>query len=255
MKRREYSPSGIYHIMIRGNRKEKIFIDDEDRYMILNFITRAKKDIEFSLYAYCLMGNHDHLLIKELNPKDISRIMFNINTEYARFFNKKYGLVGHIQQDRFKSETIETEEYLLNCVRYIHNNPVKANMVENPQDYKWSSFNTYNGKRDYFKIVDKENLYNLIGGNNEYASFMSKDSYQVFLEPSDSYCKIKEESAKRLINDFIVEKNMNPYNLNKVENKFLRKQLIQRLRQESRISNNMIAQMLDISYDVVKKVK
>lgn len=89
------------------------------------------------VYAYCLMDNHVHLLLNT-NHDDLAVIMKSIAVRYASFYNWKYSRTGHVFQDRFKSEPIEDERYLLAVVRYIHNNPIKAGMIEKPADYEWS---------------------------------------------------------------------------------------------------------------------
>lgn len=139
--------TGIYHTMVRGINKRDIFLDDLDRLKFLEILGRMNTEGEYSLYGYCLMSNHVHLLIKE--EKDpLHRTMKRIGISYSYYFNKKYKRVGHLFQGRFKSETIETEGSLLNCLRYIHNNPVKAYIVNKPTKFKWSSYNTYIGKEE-----------------------------------------------------------------------------------------------------------
>jgi putative transposase len=122
---RQYSKTGIYHIMLRGNERKDIFIDEEDKGKFIKIIFKKKADEAFKLYAYCLMDNHLHLVIKE-QKETISQIIKKIATSYAYYFNHKYKRVGHLFQDRYKSETIEDEAYLLSVIRYVHNNPEKA---------------------------------------------------------------------------------------------------------------------------------
>lgn len=100
------------------------------------------------------MDNHVHIII-DVNQNDISQIMKSINVSYVLYFNRKYERVGHLFQDRFKSELVEDDCYLLELSRYIHRNPVKANMVKTPGDYHWSSYNIYIGKvKDRYLLVD-----------------------------------------------------------------------------------------------------
>jgi len=100
--KRLLSPTHIYHVMVRGNSGRDIFLDDEDRKRLLRIIETKKKEEGFILFAYCLMNNHFHLLLKE-NRDNISQIMKKINTTYALYFNKKYQLSGHLFQNRFRS--------------------------------------------------------------------------------------------------------------------------------------------------------
>jgi len=135
-------PGAFYHVIVRGNQRQNIFLDEQDKREFLNRVQRYKKELGFVLYAYVLMSNHLHLLI-ETPEVPISRIMQRINLTYTQFFNKKYSTVGHIFQGRYKSFLCDRDEYLLSLVRYIHANPVRAKLVEQPHEYKWSSHRDY----------------------------------------------------------------------------------------------------------------
>lgn len=141
---RSRSETEIYHVMARGNGKQEIFIDALDHQYFLKLLRERKADHGSALYAYCLMGNHYHLLIKESR---LSEFCKRLNQTYAHYFNAKHETVGHVFQGRYKSFPVEDVEYLLCVLRYIHNNPVKARMVERPGEYHWSSCKDYlNGK-------------------------------------------------------------------------------------------------------------
>ena len=117
--------TGIYHAMVRGINKRDIFLDDFDRLRFIDTLRRMNTEGEYSLYGYCLMRNHVHLLIKE-EADPLHRTMKRIGVSYSYYFNKKYKRVGHLFQGRFRSQIIETDSSILSCLRYIHNNPVKA---------------------------------------------------------------------------------------------------------------------------------
>ncbi len=191
---RRLSSSHIYHIMFRGNSGRDIFLDDEDRKRFLYILTNKKKDNEFILYAYCLMSNHLHLILKE-NKDNISHIMKRINTTYAIYFNKKYQQSGHLFQDRFKSEVIKDEPYLLAVIRYIHNNPLKARLVKLPEDYKWSSYSEYINNRS--RLIAKEDILKLFSKNlpkalSLFIEFPQKEDNYDFLEQ-----KVGNQDKKR----------------------------------------------------------
>jgi putative transposase len=122
---RRLSKTGIYHVMLRGNEKKNVFIDDEDKIKIIEVIENKKREKNFYLYAYCVMDNHIHLVIKE-GAESISGIIKRIFVSYAMYFNKKYKRVGHVFQDRFKSEVVESDSYLLGLIKYVHKNPEKG---------------------------------------------------------------------------------------------------------------------------------
>jgi REP element-mobilizing transposase RayT len=139
---RRISKSGIYHIMLRGINRQAIFEDDEDIQRLLEAIVRYKEICKYEVYAYCIMSNHVHLLLKETEDT-ISNVVKRISGSYVFWYNKKYERCGHLFQERYKSEAVENDEYFLTVLRYIHQNPIKAGMVKDISTYKWSSYNEY----------------------------------------------------------------------------------------------------------------
>lgn len=154
-KLREKSLSGIYHVCLRGVNKQRIFEWPEDyeaMYRILNYAqTRDTEGVEveqpnFYLYAYCLMDNHVHLLIQPSNGLELGQVVKRINVAYAMHFNNHYERVGHLFQDRYKSEPVNDRDYFFELIRYIHNNPVKAQICRTPDLYPHSSFCELTGR-------------------------------------------------------------------------------------------------------------
>ena len=141
-RKRVWYPGAVYHIMSRGNRRSKIFRDDSDYHVYLKILDKTGFDYRFQLYGYCLMPNHIHLQL-ETGETEIWEIMRRINRGYACYFNRRYNLVGHLFQGRYKSRLIQDPLYNLQVNRYIHLNPVKGGLVERPEDYPWSSYNHY----------------------------------------------------------------------------------------------------------------
>jgi len=126
---RERSRTGIYHIMLRGINRQTIFEDNQDRVRFLDTLEEYKDICEFVFYGYCLMDNHVHLLIKE-TKESVSDIIKRICSSYVYWYNAKYKRCGHLFQERFKSEIVETDSYFLTVLRYIHQNPLKAKTAE-----------------------------------------------------------------------------------------------------------------------------
>lgn len=139
---RKKSTNGIYHIMLRGINRQTIFEDDEDKFKFLATIKKYQPVSRFSLYGYCLMDNHVHLLIKE-SEETISLVIKRISSSYVYWYNMKYERCGHLFQDRFKSENVENVRYFLTVLRYIHQNPLKAGLASNVFESKWTSINEY----------------------------------------------------------------------------------------------------------------
>jgi REP element-mobilizing transposase RayT len=137
-KERLKSSTGIYHILARGISQQRIFEQAEDYEQFLDFLFDIKKKSGFTLYAYTLMGNHIHLLLRE-GPESISQIFKRLGTRYAQWFNGKYERSGHLFQNRFSSEPIEDDNYFLTALIYIYQNPVKAGICTTAVDYEWSS--------------------------------------------------------------------------------------------------------------------
>ncbi len=128
----------FYHVMTRGNQKQNIFRDKLDYRKYLQILGDYKSRYPFLLYGYVLMPNHVHLLI-ETGKIPLSKILQGINQRYTMFFNWKYETVGHLFQGRYKAILCEKEEYLLNLIKYIHRNPIRAALIEEIDEYPWSS--------------------------------------------------------------------------------------------------------------------
>lgn len=165
----------FYHITARGNGKKNIFLSDKDRVRFFTYLSRAMEKFSFCLYAYVLMDNHYHLLIETKHP-NLSRIMHLINTSYSSYYNFVHKHVGHLLQGRFKSIVVDKDSYFLTLSAYIHLNPVRANIVLNPEDYKWSSYKAYIGKtNDPYINIDK--VKDVLGPNiSSYPEFVKNYS-------------------------------------------------------------------------------
>lgn len=132
----------LYHVIARGNHRQNIFFDDNDRNRYLSTIEKSKSKFNFSIYAFVLMSNHVHLLI-ETSTIPLSKIMQSLHTSYTQYFNLKHNKSGHLFQGRYKAILCQKDSYLLQLVRYIHQNPIRAKIVESPDDYQWSSHHAY----------------------------------------------------------------------------------------------------------------
>lgn len=195
-----------YHIIQRGNERKKIFHNDDDKFRFMETLARTKAKYNFLVFAYCLMDNHVHLLIND-NGNDISEIMKSLNVSYVAYFNRTYERCGHLFQDRFKSELVLDDQYLLAASRYIHNNPVKAMIVEGPNAFKWSSYSIYMGEaQDYFSLVDTVKILGLFSLNkkkamSEYSKFVIQSDVheEHFLDIEEKYL-FPESADHRYIN-------------------------------------------------------
>ena len=143
-KARAESATGIYHVILRGINRQNIFENHEDYEKFAECLLYAKNKDGIKIYGYCLMSNHVHIVIGA-GIESISISFKRIGVRYVSWYNRKYIRQGPLFQDRFRSEPIENDNYLLWALRYVHQNPVKAGMCKNPEEYKWSSFADYTG--------------------------------------------------------------------------------------------------------------
>jgi putative transposase len=139
-------PGAVYHLTSRGDRREPIFVDDEDRETLLAIVAHALDRFDAVALAYCLMGNHYHFAL-HTRAANLSRLMRHINGVYTQAYNRRHGLVGHLFQGRFKAVLVDTESYLLEVCRYVDLNPVRAQMVRAPDRWPWSSYAAHAGLR------------------------------------------------------------------------------------------------------------
>ncbi len=160
--KRIYTEEGAFHILTRGNNKQKVFKDESDYHIYKDILKELKIEQPFKLYHYCLMGTHVHLIIETNENTMLSKLMKRLNLYYYNKYKKKYGYAGHFWQDRYKSLLIAKDEYLLACGLYIERNPVRAKIVDLAEKYLHSSYNYYAyGKRD--EMIDTDPCYDGLG--------------------------------------------------------------------------------------------
>jgi len=155
----------LHHVICRGNDRQTLFKTSKDFRAYLDFLEHARKIYPLKVYNYCLMDNHVHLLLEPTEEGSLSKVMESVSKNYAKYFNKKYGHVGHAFQGRFKSFIVQRERYFFACSRYIDLNPVKAAMVKDPREYPWSGFSTLAYGKSGFIRLDVINLYRGLGVN------------------------------------------------------------------------------------------
>ena len=141
---RVQAPEYPYHVTTRGDRRERIYRGDDDRWMFLALLDRAVERFEWRCHAYCLMGNHYHLAVEAPNC-NLSAGMQYLNGRYAQLFNAAHGLDGHSFGERFYSDRIDTDRYLAGVARYIALNPVRAQLCAQPEEWRWSSYGAFIG--------------------------------------------------------------------------------------------------------------
>jgi len=197
-KARQESGTGIYHIMLRGINQQNIFHDNEDNLKFLELLADSKVADGFELYGFCLMSNHVHLLMKT-DAKNLGQIFKRIGVKYVYWYNLKYKRVGHLFQDRFKSEPVETDEYFLAVLRYVHQNPVKAGIATDAGDYRWSSYGEYIGQH---KIADTKFALD-ITGLESFITIHEIEADISCLEYINAPPRLSDAEAKKIIKGLI----------------------------------------------------
>ncbi|MEY4561652.1 MAG: hypothetical protein RLZZ618_929 [Pseudomonadota bacterium] len=156
-------PGATYHVTSRGDRREPIFVNDEDRHGLLNVVSEALARFDASMLAYCLMGNHYHFVL-HTRQANLSRVMRHINGVYTQAFNAQHGKVGHLFQGRFTAILVDEDAYLMEVCRYVELNPVRARMVERPEDWPWSSYLAHICKAPSPSWLDTDGLHEYLLG-------------------------------------------------------------------------------------------
>lgn len=262
--RRALAESKTYHIMVRGNERKKLFIDDEDKLRFMEILCEKNKEKKFEVLAYCIMDNHVHLLINE-GGDQIARIMKRINVSYAYYFNKKYNRVGHLFQDRFKSEVIDSDSYLLSAARYIHRNPVKAFITSEVSQYKWSSYSSYINQSKYSNsIVHMDEILEMFSLNRQRAielfiEYTNKDSEEQFIDYHEDLQQqertiLNERDAVTVINEYLHSKGIAQNDLKKRSCINQRNELIHNLKTCSNLSNRELGRILNLDRNTIQRV-
>ncbi len=179
---RQGSESGTYHIMLRGINRQKVFHDAEDYQRFIQTLARFKQACSYVLIGYCLMPNHVHLLIRE-GSEPLSMIFRRIGASYVYWYNTKYERTGHLFQDRYRSEAVEDDEYLLAALRYIHRNPIKAGLCKDCADYQYSSYSDYTSGKG---ITDTELILAMVGSDG-FIEYHRHDATEQFLDMADAH--------------------------------------------------------------------
>jgi REP-associated tyrosine transposase len=156
-------PGAVYHVTSRGDRREPIFVDDHDRHGFLDVMAQALVRFDAEILAYCLMGNHYHLVL-HTRKANLSLLMRHINGVYTQVFNRQHNKVGHLFQGRFKAILVDRDAYLLEVCRYVELNPLRARMVRKPEAWAWSSYRAHVGLETSPAWLDTNGLHGYLLG-------------------------------------------------------------------------------------------
>jgi REP element-mobilizing transposase RayT len=184
-----------YHVTSRGNEQKAIFVDDKDKVVFLEILDKGFDRFRFFIHTFCLMTNHYHLLL-ETPGGNLSKIMHFVNTSYSTYFNRTHKRVGHLFQGRFKSILIEACSYARELSRYIHLNPVRAEIVRIPEEFPWSSYREFLADRKPAKWLRTDFVFRLFSENEDHARTQYKDYvYQGIHQPCVNPLEGREHPA------------------------------------------------------------
>ncbi|MBP3360654.1 MAG: transposase [Clostridia bacterium] len=241
---RKKSESGIYHIMLRGINKQKIFRDKQDYWRFLETLGKYKAESGYTIYAYCLMKNHAHILLKT-GKEDLSMILKRISGSYVYWYNLKYGRVGHLFQDRFRSEPVDDDTYFLTVLRYIHQNPVKAGFAEAPEGYAYSSYWDYINKND--DLVDISFAASILG-DMDFAEFHNEANNDECLD-CEKKSRITDKEGMSVLKRILKTRNVNDI-VNFEENE--KQELIRKMKSAG-MSIRQISRLTGLGVGIVRK--
>ena len=246
-----FSRSKTYHIVIKGLDDADFFYDNEDRIIFLEKIKHSKYKFKYEVYAYCLMTNHVHMVIK-VDNENLSKAMQSLIIRYSRYFNRKYDRKGNFIQNRFFSKNIENQKYFLDVCRYIHRNPEKAG-IGKTCNYKWSSYHEYLGKED---IINKKILMHYLDNNiNNFISYTNKEENIDELMNSADFEMTTSLNDDELIE--IIKRKFNLKTTNAIIKHFKNKEnrvKLKELKDIRGISQRQISKVTMVNREIIRRV-
>ena len=243
---REKSESGTYHVIWRGINRQILFENDEDRAKYLDYLQLYREKCGCRVLGYCLMDNHVHLLLAE-GEEELSQVMKRLGVSYVHWYNRKYGRCGPLFQDRFRSEAVEDERYLLTALRYIHQNPRSLGISW--ETYPWSSYRGYMGQ-DF--LLENDFVLGLFGRDRskaiaEYQRFMQEESAKACLD-AEMELLLSDQEANQMLQEQL-------HGLLPIELQHLGKEerdvALRGLKQLEGLSTRQIARLTGISQSVI----
>ena len=199
---RRQSEAGVFHVMLRGINRADLFREPEDCERFLAILRKCKAICGFELFAWCLMGNHVHLLIRP-GREPLSLVIKRIGCRYVYWFNQKYERVGHLFQDRYRSEAVETDAYFLTVLRYILQNPIKAGLEQHMGEYPYSSFKAYAGVPD--GLTDTGFAFGYIEDGKRMVEFLKAASSEKALDVDPPKSRVLDADVISRVDEFVGE--------------------------------------------------
>lgn len=236
--------SSFFHVMVQGINREYIFNTNENKNTYKKIIIENHENYDLNFLSYCLMDNHSHFLMFCEDFPILSKFMHNINMKYSKYYNKLNNRVGYVFRDRFKIQQIMDRNQLYNCLRYIHNNPVKANICSHMRDYAYSSYNEFLNKKE---IINDKSLELLFGTNKNFENIftMIHNNFN-----SDDFIDVKNMNISDFIDNFTKEHHIS---LNDISNnKNMLHDFVFNAKKETNVTFKDLAKLLNVSARTVQ---
>jgi len=243
--------NGFFHVMVQGINKKYIFEKSIDKEEYLSLLLKYKEKFKIILLAYCIMDNHAHLLIYTNEIYEMSKYMRLVNSIFAKDYNRANSRVGYVFRDRFNSQYIDDKEYLLKCLRYIHMNPVKAKMVDKPEEYIFSSYNNFLEKNGF---INNDVINKIFGDENNYLKkFLNISSEEIEVMDIDR----EKENFIVAVRKYIMDNNTDLESVKKDREKlkdFCKYLIIQKQYKQIQVADLVNCDIKKIYY-IIKKIK
>ena len=242
---REKIEAQFYHIMVQGIGKEYVFPDDNCKGFYVSCLQKNKEKYPAKVIAFCVMGNHAHILLAVNDVLKLSKYVQNVNADYARYYNRISKRVGYVFRGRYKSEPITSTDYLINCVAYIQNNPLNAGIVERSEDYKFSSLSNYLCGRGTVDFNEAAKHFDISAENMR--EIMQELTYH-WIEHDDRDYEDKDEILTELIKKYNINSKKS------LRDRELARKIAAEIKERSGASLREIAQMLEMPRETLRKL-
>ncbi|MBP8620358.1 MAG: transposase [Firmicutes bacterium] len=257
---RQESAFDYYHVIVRGNNRETVFLGPDERSFFMGLLENKVNEGAIDLAAYCVMSNHAHMVV-HCDLVSLANAMSSINIQYAMRFNRDMGRIGHVFQDRYKSKAIFSEHHLLRVIRYVHRNPVNANLVRFPDEYAWSSYNEYLEFPHIIGEHQKQFVLGFFHGISEFVKFHRETDNDEYMDVPEEIERDRTRRAQSVILDYLREKEIGAAAIGDCQAERLAsldrnsaRELIGRLLEVPGLTHRRIAGLMGISTNQVHRV-
>lgn len=242
--RNELEGKQFIHVMVQGINKETIFLTEREKLEYIKLLNQYKNEYHITIIAYCVMNNHVHVLVHVKDIEDLTKYMHKINTSYGIYFNKNRRRVGYVYRDRFKTQVINDEKHLYNCIIYIHNNPVKANICQNANEYRYSSY------KEFLHKENEDFMVKIFKDRNQYIQSNKAENLidMSFIEDETD----NERNIRSTIKKYLINNKTNRLEI-KIEHHLL-EPIAKQLKTIYQLSNIKIAKYLGVSKYKIDKI-